>query len=352
MELYYDFSGQKFGYPLSLSINGFSRNIFSRQSSLEISYVLKGTYEVVTTQFSYTLQERDMIVIAPYDIHMLHKNTPSDAGIILTIHIDFSRMADSMVGDLHTGFSTAVCTETRNRDSYLQLKNKIGELAAELMAQSNDLYHMNVIMMEILRIAASKKAFSVDDLPLHTDYHENYMKAIKYIDSHYKEDLTLGEIAKQRSFSTSYTSKLMKRFTGIPFVKYLAYVRVRASLEALLEGRESIEKIALDYGLPSAKAYTEVFRELYGIVPSAYRKQFQKNMKYSQAGDSQKMALDEEQKDLLRHLVEEREDTLYKNDQLTIRREGEGLLITLAKGQVRIDPAPDGGMVLRIAKEP
>ncbi len=352
MELYYDFSGQKFGYPLSLSINGFSRNIFSRQSSLELSYVLKGTYEVVTTQFSYTLQERDMIVIAPYDIHMLHKNTPNDAGIILTVHIDFSRMADSMVGNLHTAFSTAVCTETRNRDSYFQLRNKIGELASELMEESNDLYHMNVIMMEILRIAASKNSFSVDDLPLHTDYHENYMKAIKYIDRHYKEDLTLGEIARQLSFSTSYTSKLMKRFTGIPFVKYLAYVRVRASLETLLEGRESIEKIALDYGLPSSKAYTEVFRELYGIVPSAYRKQFQKNMKYSQAGENQKMVLDQEQKNLLRHLVEEREDTLYKDQLLSVRKEGDTVVLTIAKGQVQIDPTPEGSMVLRITKAP
>ena len=40
MQHYYDFSGQKFGYPLSLSINSFKRQVFSRQSSLEISYVL------------------------------------------------------------------------------------------------------------------------------------------------------------------------------------------------------------------------------------------------------------------------------------------------------------------------
>ena len=42
MNYYYDFSGQKFEYPLSLSINQFDRQVFSRQSSLEISYVLKG----------------------------------------------------------------------------------------------------------------------------------------------------------------------------------------------------------------------------------------------------------------------------------------------------------------------
>ena len=44
MKYYYDFSGQKFGYPLSLSINSFSRQVFYRHSSLEITYVLKGEY--------------------------------------------------------------------------------------------------------------------------------------------------------------------------------------------------------------------------------------------------------------------------------------------------------------------
>lgn len=351
MDLYYDFSGQKFGYPLSLSINGFSRNIFSRQSSLEISYVLKGEYEAVTPQFSYILKEQELIVIAPYDIHMLHKKNPSDSGIILTIHIDFSRMTDAMVGDPRSSFHTAVCTASRNRESYIQLRSKIGELASVLMSESNDLYHMNVIMMDFLRIASSKKSFSVDELPLHTDYHENYMKAVKYIDSHYKEDLTLNEIAQQLSFSTSYTSKLMKKFTGIPFIKYLAYVRVRASLETLLEGRESIEKIALDYGLPSSKAYTEVFRELYGIVPSAYRKQFQKNMKYTAGEENQQMVLDREQKELLRHLVEESEEMLYENKQFSVREKDGELYLNIKQGQVQIEPDSNGGIILKITKQ-
>lgn len=351
MELYYDFSGQKFGYPLSLSMNGFSRNIFSRQSSLEISYVLKGEYEAVTTKFSYVLKEKEMIVIAPGDIHMLHKKNPKDEGIILTIHIDFSRMTDAMAGNVKSGFSTAVCTETKNRESYIQFRNKIGELAKELMEESNDLYHMNVIMMQLLQIAAVQNNFSVDELPLHTEYHENYMKAIKYIDCHFRENLTLGEIAKQLSFSTSYTSKLMKRYTGIPFVKYLAYVRVRASLEQLLEGKESIEKIALDCGMPSSKAYTMIFRELYGIVPSAYRKQFQKNMKYSIEDKNQKMVLDQEQKKLLWHLLEGTEEVLYEDNQISVRRKGEEVTVKIIKNQVQIFTTKENELVVRIPKE-
>ena len=87
MNYYYDFSGQKFHHPLSLSINSFDRKVFSRQTSLELSYVLKGSYEVITEHISHSLTEQELAVIAPDEIHMLKKLQPES--VILTIHIAF-----------------------------------------------------------------------------------------------------------------------------------------------------------------------------------------------------------------------------------------------------------------------
>ena len=354
MNYYYDFSGQKFGYPLSLSINGFSRSVFSRQSSLELSYVLKGEYEAVTADFSCSLKEREMVVIAPDDIHMLCKKQGTEKeGIILTIHIDFARMTDAMAGDRKKVFRTVVCSEEKNRDFYIQLKKKIGELLLMLIEGKNHLYQMNSIMMELVFIASSQQEFSVEELPLHSDYHENYMKAMRYIDLHYNEELSLADVAAQLSFSLSYTSKLLKRYTGIPFVKYLAYVRVRASLETLLEGRNSIEQIAADCGMPNSKAYTTAFEELYGILPSTYRKRFQQNLKYDKDQKDQKMTLDEEQKELLWHLVEESQVSLYEEKNLSIWKKDQEILCKISsKGRkVQIETEPDGTMLIHIFEE-
>ena len=341
MEFYYDFSGQKFGYPLSLSINGFSRNIFSKQSSLEISYVLKGSYEVMTTRFSTVLQENEMVVIAPDEIHRLR---PKDEGTILTIHIDFSRMNDSMAGDYHNRFHTDVYSLSKNGKEYIRLKKQMKELVQELMKDRQDFYHLNVIVMEIMYVASLQIPF---DLPLHTEYHENYMKAIKYIDQHYREDITLSQIAQQLSFSISYTSKLMKKYMGIPFVKYLAYVRVRASLESLLEGRESIEKIALDCGMPNSKAYTMTFKELYGILPSVYRKQFQQNMKYSTSCQKQKMILDEEQKILLKEILN-MDEIIYEMDHVKIMQQPQQMVLRVSNSKVEVEMTPEKEMIVKI----
>ena len=349
MEFYYDFSGQKFGYPLSLSINSFSRAVFSRQTSLEISYVLKGRYEAITSSFSHVLKEREMILIAPYEIHMLKKL--DENSIILTLHIDFSRMSDSMSGDSRNAFQTAICTENRNRQSYIAIKRKLGALLSLLMNDRDDIYRMNVLMTEMIYIASKRRNFSMEELPLKTDQHENYMKAIRYIDQHYQEDLSLASIADQLSFSLSYTSKIMKKYTGIPFVKYLSYVRVRASLEALLEGRDSIEKISEDSGMPSSKAYSTAFKELYGISPSSYRKMFQRNLKYSEEPTEKKMSLEEDQKELIRHLVEEAEENIYESKDINVKQDGKEYLIKLKDSNVAIDTDKDGNLLLHITRK-
>ena len=213
---YYDFSGQKFGYPLSLSINSFDRHIFSRQNSLELSYVLQGEYQIVTEKFTSKLSKGELVMIAPGDIHLI---THKKDGVILTIHIDFDRMTSAMSGNSTEAFSTMIVTN----QAYDQLKNKISGILKLIRQENYNLYTLNAYMMDILSIA-SQVSFSMSSLPLQDESHKNYMQAILYIDSHYNENLTLGDVADTLSFSLSYTSKLFKKFTGITFIKYLIKV--------------------------------------------------------------------------------------------------------------------------------
>lgn len=211
MNGYYDFSGQKFGYPLSLSINGFSQNVFTRQSSLELSYVLCGEYEAVTEQFSTIVHKEELILIAPYEMHLLRKRCGKDDGKILTIHIDFDRMPESMTGEVKGQFYSGVFNSQKNPSVYFPLKRKIGELVKMLMDGQSNLLRLNVLMAELVCFSA-RENISLEELPLQSEYQENYLKAIKYIDEHFKEPLTLQDVADQLSFSLSYTSKLLKKY--------------------------------------------------------------------------------------------------------------------------------------------
>lgn len=352
MQHYYDFSGQKFGYPLSLSINSFKRQVFSRQSSLEISYVLKGAYEAVTEHFTTSVKENEMVMIAPNDIHMIRQSGESK-NVILTLHIDFSRFSAGMCGDVERAFESMICTRAKNYRLLCRLRNKIGELVRMLLQGESSIFQMNAIMMEIVYIASNHQQYPVERLPLQSLHHENYMKAIQYIDLHYQDELHLEDVARTLSFSVSYTSKLFKKYTGIAFVKYLAYVRIRASLEALLEGKDSIEQIAAACGMPNSKSYTAAFRELYGIVPSDYRKKFTQNLKMNEQHKEQSMSFDDEQKQLLEHLVQDTQEILYENDGMQITQKDGHILCRISAEQAAktITTQTDEEIILEVIRK-
>lgn len=327
MKYYYDFSGQKFGHPLSLSINSFARQVFSQQSSLEISYVLQGEYDVITPAFSRTIGAHQLVIIAPNDIHMLTQHDRPNC-VILTVHIDFDRIPEMMVGNIYKSFVSMVCTPTENAPLLARLQRELGRLVC-LLRDKGSLFQLNAVMMQLAHIASSTAPHPVDTLSLHSVSHQSYMEAILFINRHYREDIQLADVARQLSFSVSYTSKIFKKYIGVSFIKYLSYVRVRASLEALLEGRESIEKIALDCGMPNSKSYAAVFREMYGLLPSTYRKQFLRNLRYTGSSIQQEMVLDGSARALLEHLVQLADSSLYEAEGVSISRRGEEIVCRL-----------------------
>lgn len=328
MKYYYDFSGQNFGYPLSLSINSFNREIFSRHNSLEITYVLKGEYEVITENFSHIIKEHELVIIAPNDIHVIRQNS-TEENVTLTIHIDFSLFPSAMIGEIEKVYESIVCTNKNNLKLLKKLKLQIGKLVKVLLGGNNNLFELNTIMMETIHITSNHVQYPIERLPVQSTHRENYMKAIQYIDKHYKEDLRLTDVANTLMFSVSYTSKLFKKYTGIPFVKYLSLVRIRESIEPLLEGKKSIEQIASDCGMPNSKAYTTAFKELYGIVPSYYRKKFINTMTINEDKKEQLMFLDHNQKQLLQPLLEDVENTIYENAGVKIKADENHILCSI-----------------------
>ena len=334
MNYYYDFSGQKFNHPLSLSINSFDRKVFSRQTSLELSYVLKGSYEVITEHISHSLTEQELAVIAPDEIHILKKLQPES--VILTIHIDFERIPENMLGSCKNLFHTILCTPVSNAALLRSLKEEIRRLLMVLFngdsADGTDLFALNEIMMKILCIAKKQRNTPFEQLPVDSTHHENYVRAIQFIDRHYQEDIHLTDIAKTLSFSTSYTSRLFTRYTGLSFVKYLSYVRVRESLEDLLEGKASIEEISGKCGMPNSKAYSQIFKELYGITPSTYRKRFVKNLLPLPEQETRPMEFTQKQKELLTKVfhLDDTNRLLFHAEGIQIVSDGDTLLCTLS----------------------
>ena len=105
-----------------------------------------------------------------------------------------------------------------------------------------------------------------------TYVNENIKIGIKYIREHYKEKITLDEVAAAAGFSKFYFSKLFKEHTKITVFDYLRQLRCEEARKLLETTNLSISDIALECGFEDIAYFSNVFKNECGLSPSQTRK--------------------------------------------------------------------------------
>jgi AraC-like DNA-binding protein len=97
-------------------------------------------------------------------------------------------------------------------------------------------------------------------------------KVLAYIHAHYREPLSLGDIARIYGLSVPYLSSEIKRRAGVTFTRLLQDIRMRHACSLILSTDMSHLDVALEVGFNSFKTFSRLFRERMGMTPSDYRK--------------------------------------------------------------------------------
>lgn len=98
--------------------------------------------------------------------------------------------------------------------------------------------------------------------------------ARKYIEEHYREELTIELICQQMRFSKFYMCKLFKERTGQTLHQYLTSCRINRSKEYLTGSKLPIHAIAQEVGFKNALTYSRAFKQYMNMTPSEYREAF------------------------------------------------------------------------------
>lgn len=96
-------------------------------------------------------------------------------------------------------------------------------------------------------------------------------KALRYIDQHFSEDITLSDVATQIFASPCYTSHLFKKELGVNFVDYLNKMRINRAKELLSDSRYKIYEIAEAVGIANEHYFSKLFKRYIGMTASEFR---------------------------------------------------------------------------------
>lgn len=97
-----------------------------------------------------------------------------------------------------------------------------------------------------------------------------------YIREHYREDLTLSQLASHVNVSVYHLSHIFKEKTGIPPMKYVINCRMEQAQKLLSGSNESISAIAMEVGYDSSNYFSMLFKKTVGLSPLQYRRKHRK----------------------------------------------------------------------------
>ena len=95
----------------------------------------------------------------------------------------------------------------------------------------------------------------------------------RYIDHHFKEPLTLDQLAEEAHMNKYYLSHAFKQEYGISPINYMISRRLEESKYLLAETNLSMSQIAQLLGFSSLSYFSQVFHRTQGITPMEYRQQ-------------------------------------------------------------------------------
>lgn len=95
---------------------------------------------------------------------------------------------------------------------------------------------------------------------------------VVYVQEHFREKVTLEDIAKAGAVSKSTCLALFKKYLHDSPINYMILCRVSAAAERLESSGLSVTEIAYECGFSSASYFIETFGKVRGVSPLEYRK--------------------------------------------------------------------------------
>lgn len=96
---------------------------------------------------------------------------------------------------------------------------------------------------------------------------------LSYIDQHFRENLTLAEIAKALGYEYHYFSTLFYTYFSVHFREFLNTYRFEYACEQMEKREKNLTEIALESGFGSIRSFNRVFRKQSGKTPREYLKE-------------------------------------------------------------------------------
>lgn len=244
---------------------------------IELLYQLNGRSDIQIDGKKYQIQNKLLTVINSRQVHSIH--TYSDTSMFICVHIS-KKLIEKYIPDID--LYRIYCIPDDIPDSqfpeYLSVCRQMEDLL-RLYITDKPAWQMESegiilqVLAQLIRHFSRKSA--PDEIGLSSADRTSFNRirdVITYVEEHFREPISLQDIAGHLSLGREYFCRFFKKNMGMSFLRYLNEVRISHVYRDLEQTDAPIAEIAEKNGFLNQKLFNRTFREVYGCTPSAVRR--------------------------------------------------------------------------------
>ena len=237
---------------------------------LEIGLLLEGTLTLFLDQTQHTLQTGDIYLINRYQVHSFGHSESRNLILAFQIHTDLYRGISYPMTFLR--FDQVVLREgalhAQLRDLLLSCaRTYFGSSRFRELECTSLLLHTLFLLTESVPCTVSSER----EYRMKQDNTWRINRITEYIAEHYRERISLEDIAEREHITACHASHFIRKTFGISFRAYVGTMRLEHALRLLLQTDLSLLDICMESGFSSTRYLNRMIEETFGCSAREFR---------------------------------------------------------------------------------
>ncbi|RXZ84077.1 AraC family transcriptional regulator [Paenibacillaceae bacterium] len=242
----------------------------------EIYYLISGERIYFIEDRTYNVQAGDLVFIPGNVLHKTQQTgSPHHERVVIYfshsfITRQFAALVPFLLGPFHQGNPILRLP----RQEQLIIEQLIRKLIKEIRLKATGFEIVPLhAFFELLLVAARY----VDEQPLlaqphDTPMHAKISEAVRYINLHFAERISLQALSDRLFISPSHLSRTFKSITGFALTDYVTLTRIKEAQRLLHTTSMNITDIAAAAGFDNVSHFGKMFKKITRVSPREFRK--------------------------------------------------------------------------------
>ena len=247
----------------SAKYGGDWHSVSHTHNHLELFYIIGGKGQFLIQDQLYPVNVNNLVIINP---NVPHTEVSLNAQPLEYIVLGIDGI------ELRTSAASNGQFSILDQFESVEISGCLRNILREMEMKSTGYKDVCQAYMEILIIRLMRStALAIPAQPQAVSANRQCAAVRRYIDLHFKEALTLDQLAEEGHMNKFYLSHAFKREYGVSPINYLISRRLEESKYLLAETDLSMSQIAQLLGFSSLSYFSQVFRRTQSLTPMEYR---------------------------------------------------------------------------------